>query len=121
MSQTDTDPPGFALYRLYQTGYSHHEMFVPSNLKDKLEAESKRRFMEREAEQDKVTAIAKAQAREEAISSSKASASTEPGTDNNGAKSKEQIALEKATQAWAGMDASDKTRSSRHRYPVFKS
>ncbi|MDD3937579.1 AAA family ATPase [Rhodoferax sp.] len=122
MENPDTDPPGFALYRLYQDDYSRrHDMFVPSHLKDDLEAESKRRFKEKEAEQDKLIALEKAQAREEAISSSKASASTDSGTDNNSFKSKEQIELEKETQAWAGIDESDRTRSSRHRYPVFKS
>lgn len=121
MSQTDTDPPGFALYRLYQDDYSRrHEMLVPSHLKDDLEAESKRRFREKEAEQDKASAMAKVQAREDAISSFHASGSNDPGTDNNSVKSKEQIELEKATQAWARIDASDRTRSSRHRCPVFK-
>jgi ATP-dependent Lon protease len=124
MSPTDTDPPGFAPYRLYQDDYGRrHELLVPSHLKGDLEAESKRRFKEREAEQDKAAALEKAQAREEAISSSKASGSgsTDPGTDNNSVKSKEQIELEKETQAWARIDASDRIRPSRHRYPVFKS
>ena len=131
MSQTDTDPPGFALYRLYQDDYGRrHELLVPSHLKGDLEAESKRRFKEREAEQDKLTALEKAQAREEAISSYKASGgagSTDSGTDNNSVKSKEQIELEKETQAWARIDQTDQTdqtgptRLSRHRYPVFKS
>ena len=132
MSPTDTAPPGFALYRLYQDDYGRrHEMFVPSHLKDDLEAESKRRFKEREAERDKLTAQEKAQAREEAISSFKASGSgsgsTDSGTDNNSVKSKEQIQLEKETQAWARIDQTDQTdqtgptRLSRHRYPVFKS
>jgi ATP-dependent Lon protease len=130
MSQTDTDPPGFALYRLYQDDYGRrHELLVPSHLKGDLEAESKRRFKEREAEQDKLTALEKAQAREEAISSSKVSGSgsTDSGTDNNSVKSKEQIELEKETQAWARIDQTDQTdqtgptRLSRHRYPVFKS
>lgn len=126
MSQTDTDPPGFALYRLYQDDYSRrHEMFVPSHLKDDLEVESKRRFMEKEAEQDKLIALEKAQAREEAINNSRASGSgstdSGTGTDNNSFKSKDQIELEKESQAWARMDATDRQQSSRHRYPVFKS
>ena len=124
MSQTDTDPPGFALYRLYQDDYGRrHELLVPSHLKGDLEAESKRRFKEREAEQDKLTALENAQAREEAISSSRASGSgsTDSGTDDNSVKSKEQIELEKETQAWARIDETDRKQSSRHRYPVFKS
>lgn len=126
MSQTDTDPAGFALYRLYQDDYGRrHELLVPSHLKGDLEAESKRRFREKEAEQDKLTALEKAQAREEAISNSRASGYgavlTDLGTDSNSFKSKDQIELEKETQAWARIDASDRTRTSRHRYPVFKS
>src|SRR5450759_2285950 len=105
MSDSDSDPPGFQLYR--RDEFRSVELFVPTQLKSVLLEDEKKRRKEEEAKEAEINHAQSLQNR------------SAPPTYSSKPKIKDDP--ESEMLVWSQIDDTDKILRSRTSYPVFQS